>query len=151
MVMDTGKNVPRAKLESKFSTAHYVEQICAVGDDRPFISAVVVPKFETLLALMQKQGITFDESQIVYEGEGVERVCVKVGDDFVSHEEIRKLIDQDIAEANEQLEEYEKIKKYHISNRRFLEDLDEVTPTLKNKYRNIIKNFSEEIEAIYDK
>jgi long-chain acyl-CoA synthetase len=49
------------------------------------------------------------------------------------------------------LEEYEKIKKYHISNRRFLEDLDEVTPTLKNKYRNIIKNFSEEIEAIYDK
>ena len=81
----------------------------------------------------------------------MERVCVKVGDDFVSHEEIRKLIDQDIAEANEQLEEYEKIKKYHISNRRFLEDLDEVTPTLKNKYRNIIKNFSEEIEAIYDK
>ncbi|MGB4017981.1 MAG: long-chain fatty acid--CoA ligase [Syntrophomonadaceae bacterium] len=151
MVMDTGKNVPRAKLESKFSTAHYVEQICAVGDDRPFISAVVVPKFETLLALMQKQGITFDESQIVYEGEGVERVCVKVGDDFVSHEEIRKLIDQDIAEANEQLEEYEKIKKYHISNRRFLEDLDEVTPTLKNKYRNIIKNFNEEIDAIYNK
>ena len=128
-----------------------MEQICAVGDDRPFISALVVPKFETLLALMQKQGITFDESQIVYEGEGVERVCVKVGDDFVSHEEIRKLIDQDIAEANEQLEEYEKIKKYHISNRRFLEDLDEVTPTLKNKYRNIIKNFNEEIDAIYDK
>lgn len=151
MVMDTGKNVPRAKLESKFSTAHYVEQICAVGDERPFISAVVVPKYESLLALMQKQGITFDESQIVYEGEGVERVCVKVGEDFTSHEEIRKLIDKDIAEANEQLEDYEKIKKYHISNRRFLEVLDEVTPTLKTKYRNIIKNFSEEIAAIYEK
>lgn len=151
MVLDTGKNVPRAKLESKFATAHYVEQVCAVGDDRPFVSAIVVPKFEALLARLQGQGITFDESQIVYEGEGVERICVQVGDDFTSHPEVRKLIDQDIAEANEQLEDYEKIKQYHISNRRFLESLDEITPTLKNKYRNIIKNFNEEIDALYTK
>ena len=151
MVLDTGKNVPRAKLESKFATAHYVEQVCAVGDDRPFVSAIVVPKFEALLARLQGQGITFDESQIVYEGEGVERICVQVGDDFTSHPEVRKLIDQDIAEANEQLEDYEKIKQYHISNRRFLESLDEITPTLKNKYRNIIKNFNEEIQALYTK
>ncbi|HQA49711.1 MAG TPA: hypothetical protein PLP71_05065, partial [Syntrophomonadaceae bacterium] len=142
---------PRAKLESKFATAHYVEQVCAVGDDRPFVSAIVVPKFEALLARLQGQGITFDESQIVYEGEGVERICVQVGDDFTSHPEVRKLIDQDIAEANEQLEDYEKIKQYHISNRRFLESLDEITPTLKNKYRNIIKNFNEEIDALYTK
>jgi long-chain acyl-CoA synthetase len=74
-----------------------------------------------------------------------------VGDDFTSHPEVRKLIDQDIAEANEQLEDYEKIKQYHISNRRFLESLDEITPTLKNKYRNIIKNFNEEIDALYTK
>ncbi|HQA07259.1 MAG TPA: long-chain fatty acid--CoA ligase [Syntrophomonadaceae bacterium] len=151
MVLDTGKNVPRAKVESKFATAHYVEQICAVGDDRPFVSAIVVPKFEQILALLKSRGINFDESQIVYEGEGVERVCVKVGEDFTSHEEVRKLIEQDIAEANKHLEDYETIKKYHISNRRFLESLDEVTPTLKIKYRNIIKNFSEEIAVIYNK
>lgn len=149
MVLDTGKNVPRAKVESKFSTAHYIEQICAVGDDRRFVSAVVVPKFEALLAKLQGQGITFDESQIVYEGAGVERLCVKVGDDFTSNEEVRRLIAEDIAEANLQLEDYEQIKKFHISNRRFLESLDEITPTLKTKYRNIIKNFSAEIDALY--
>lgn len=149
MVLDTGKNVPRAKVEGKFSTAHYIEQICAIGDDRKFVAAIVVPKFEALLAKLQAQGITFDESQIVFEGEGVERVCVKVGDDFVSNDEVRRLIAQDIEEGNRELEGYEQIKQFHISNRRFLETLDEVTPTLKTKYRIIIKNFSQEVEALY--
>lgn len=149
MVLDTGKNVPRAKVESKFATARYIEQICAVGDDRKFVSAIVVPKFDYILNLLKAKGIEFDQSKIIYEGEGVERICVKVGDDFVQHPEVIKLIEEDIAEANQELEDYERIKKFHISNRRFLESLEELTPTLKNKYRNIIKNFSKEIEEIY--
>lgn len=149
MVLDTGKNVPRAKVESKFSTAHYIEQICVVGDDRKFVTAIVVPKFDNLIPLLKQKGISFDESKIVYVGEGVERLCVQVGDDFVENEEVKKLIAEDIEIANSQLEDYERIKKYHISNRRFLETLDEITPTLKNKYRNIIKNFAAEIEELY--
>lgn len=145
MVLDTGKNVPRSKVEGRFSTAHYVEQICAVADDRKFVSAVVVPKFDNVIALLAKQGITFDESQIVK----MEGITVKVGNDFASHPEVRKLLDIDIAEANEGLEGYESIKKYHISNRAFSPDLDEVTPTLKVKYRNVIKNFATEIEELY--
>ncbi|SHG48295.1 long-chain acyl-CoA synthetase [Thermosyntropha lipolytica DSM 11003] len=149
IVLDTGKNVARAKVESKFATARYIEQICVLGDDRKFISAIVVPKFDYIMNLLKAKGIEFDQSAIVYEGEGVERICVKVGDDFVNHEEVRKLIEEDIAEANKELEDYERIKKYHISNRRFLESMEELTPTLKTKHRNIIKNFQKEIEAMY--
>lgn len=149
MVLDTGKNVPRAKVENKFSTARYIEQICVVGDDKKFVSAVVVPKFDYLIPLLKEKGISFDESQIVYVGEGVERLCVKVGNDFVENEEVKKLIAEDIENANSQLENFESIKKYHIANRRFLETLEEMTPTLKNKYRNIIKNFAAEIDELY--
>lgn len=149
MVLDTGKNVPRAKVESKFSTARYIEQICAVGDDKKFVTAIVVPKFDYLIPLLKEKGITFDESKIICVGEGVERICVQVGDDFVENEEVKKLIAEDIENANSQLEDFEQIKKYHISNRRFLETLDEITPTLKNKYRNIIKNFANEVEELY--
>ena len=149
MVLDTGKNVPRAKVENKFSTARYIEQICVVGDDAKFVTAVVVPKYEYLIQVLASEGITFDNEKIVFVGEGVERVCVSVGEDFTNHPEVRKLIDEDIANANQELEGVEQIKKYHISKRRFLETLDEVTPTLKNKYRIIIKNFQEEIAALY--
>lgn len=149
MVLDTGKNVPRAKVENKFSTSRYIEQICVVGDDRKFITAIVVPKYEVIMQVLKSKEIPFDESKVVFVGEGVERVCVQVGDDFVNNAEVRKLIDEDINESNNQLEDFEKIKKYHISNRRFLETLDEVTPTLKNKYRVIIKNFKEAIDEMY--
>lgn len=149
MVLDTGKNVPRAKVEGRFATARYVEQVCAVGDDRKYVSAIIVPKYEAILARLQREGITFDENQIVYEGEGIERVCVQVGNDFINHPQVRKLVDEDVQEANAELEGYEQIKRYHISNRRFTENNDEFTPTMKIKYRNVIKNFSQEIEELY--
>ncbi len=149
MVLDTGKNVPRAKVEGAFSTARYVEQICAVADERKFVGAVVVPKFETVIPALKSLGVEIDESKIVYFGEGAARVIVQVGDDIAESPELRTLIDQDIAEANQGLENYESIKQYVISNRRFLEALDEITPTLKNKHRNILKNFAAQIEEMY--
>lgn len=149
MVLDTGKNVPRAKVEGAFATAHYVEQICAVADERKFVGAVVVPKFETIIPALKAKGLQFDESKIVYYGEGAARMIVQVGDDIAGSAELRALIDQDIAEANQGLENYESIKKYIVSNRRFLEALEEVTPTLKNKHRVILKNFASQIEEMY--
>jgi long-chain acyl-CoA synthetase len=146
MVLDTGKNVPRAKVEGRFSTAFYAEQVCVVGDDRKFVTAVVVPKFDRVLQTLKTQGISFDESQMMK----VDGVTVKVGEDFTHHPEVRKLIDIDIAEANQGLEVHEEIKKFSISNRVFLPDMDEVTPTLKVKHRNVIKNFALEIEELYE-
>lgn len=149
MVLDTGKNVPRAKVEGAFATAHYVEQICAVADERKFVGAVVVPKFESVIPALKAAGLEFDESKIVYYGEGAARMIVQVGDDLAGSAALRDLIDQDIAEANQGLENFESIKKYIISNRRFLEALEEVTPTLKNKHRVILKNFASQIEEMY--
>ena len=145
MVLDTGKNVPRSKVEGRFSVAHYVEQVCAVADERKFVSAVIVPKFDYIISILAEKGIHFDESQMAQ----MDGITVKVGDDFANHPEVRKLIDIDVAEANEGLEKYETIKQYHISNRMFSPDLDEVTPTMKVKTRNVLKNFADEIEALY--
>lgn len=149
MVLDTGKNVPRTRVESRFSTARYIEQICAVGDNRKFVSAIVVPKFEVIIPVLKSKGIEFDENQIIYSGEGLEKVCVQVGDDFINSEEVKKLIDEDITVANDQLEDYERIKKIVLSNRKFMEEIGEITPTLKIKHRNVMKNFSNQIEEIY--
>jgi long-chain acyl-CoA synthetase len=145
MVLDTGKNVPRAKVESRFTIAHYVEAVCAVADDRKFVGAIVVPKFAAVIDQLAKEGITFDESQFVRQ----DGVIVKVGDDLVKHPAVRALIDKDIEAANKELEEYEQIKKYIISPRAFSLDLDEMTPTLKLKARNIINNFKDAVEEMY--
>ncbi|MFZ2537623.1 MAG: AMP-binding protein, partial [Oscillospiraceae bacterium] len=149
MVLDTGKNVPRAKIENSFSTSDFVEQIFAVADERKYVSAVVVPKFDFFISYFKENNISFDESKLIYEGEGAERICIQVGDDFVSNLELYKMIEEDINLVNARLETYESIKKFGILNRRFHENLNEVTPTLKLKQRNIAKNLAHFIDRLY--
>ncbi len=146
MVLDTGKNVPRAKVENRFAVSHYIEQVCAIGDERKYVTAIIVPKFDVIIKILAERRIQFDERQMVK----LDGVTVKIGIDFTTHPEVRKLIDLDIKDANEELEGYEAIKSYHICNRFFSPDLDEVTPTLKIKFRNVIKNYAREIDAIYE-
>ncbi len=149
MVLDTGKNVPRAKVENNFTTSRYIEQLCAIGDDKRFIAALVVPKFEFFIQYFKDQQIDFDESQLQFLGEEAERICVEVGQDFINHPLIRELINNEICAANENLETFEQIKHFEIVNRRFLDSMDEVTPTLKLKHRNVLKNFENLINKIY--
>jgi len=62
---------------------------------------------------------------------------------------LRTDIDTEINKANQQLEDFEKIRKYHILNRDFSEIANEVTPTLKLRREVIHKYFSVEIDQLY--
>ncbi len=145
MVLDTGKKVPREKVESRFTAANYVEQVCAVADDKKYVGAIVVPKFDRILKALAAEGITFDENQMMK----VDGMTVKVGSDFSEHPRVRALIEFDVEEANKGLEDYETVKDYLVSARVFMPDLEEMTPTLKLKFRNILKNFAADIEKLY--
>lgn len=149
MVLDTGKNVATAKVENQFSVSKWIDQVCATGDKMKFVAALVVPNFDAFVTYFKQNEVAFDESALVYTGEGTERVCIAVGDDFITNEKLIALIDEEISAANKNLEEFESIKKYKILNRKFTEDEDEVTPTLKLKRKNIYKNFGAEIDDLY--
>mgnify|MGYP002409420286 CR=1 FL=1 len=149
LVLDTGKNVPAAKVENQFSLSKYVDQVCAIGNDRPFLGALVTPNFDGFIAYFKQNGIAYNESAVQYVGEGTERICVKVGSEFVANERLRAMVDEEIQAVNKNLEDFETIKKYVIVNRRFLESEDEVTPTLKLKRRVIAQHFADEVEQIY--
>ncbi|MGE5397413.1 MAG: AMP-dependent synthetase/ligase [Chitinophagales bacterium] len=149
IVLDTGKNVPLAKVENLFSVSKWLDQICALGDDRKYVSALVVPNFDAFILYYKTNGIPFDESALGYVGEGMERTCVNVGPDFMATEQFKTLIDEEIKKANENLEDYETIKKYAVLNRKFTETTGEVTPTLKLKRKVIYNNFAAEIANLY--
>ena len=151
MVLDTGKNVPSAKIESLFSVSRYVDIVFPIADDKPYVGALVVPKYDVFIELFKKEGIPYDQSKLVFFEEGATRTCVAVGDDFIQNELLRKLVDEDIQQANKELEEYERIKKYVIVNRKFNESSGEMTPTLKVKRNVVLKNFEKEIQELYKK
>lgn len=150
IVLDTGKNVPLAKIENLFSLSKYVDQLCTYGDNCKYVSALVVPNFDAFIGYFKANQIPFDESALEYIGEEIERTCIKVGNDFIARQELQEMIAEEIRQANEKLEEYETVKKYIIISRKFMEIHDEVTPTLKLKRKVIYNTFSEEISKIYD-
>jgi len=149
MVLDTGKNIPSAKIESAFSLCNYIDMVVPIADNRKFVTALVVPDFDAVISYFADHKIPYDEKTFEFIGDGPTRICAKVGREFIEHEEFRSIIDTEIQRANAGLEEYERIIKYQIVPRRFTEQTGELTPTLKVKRQQVLKNFESEIDEMY--
>lgn len=149
MVLDTGKNVPSAKIESCFSLSRYIDTVVPVGDNRKYVAAIVIPDFDAFIEYFDANGIEYDKDAVAFADLGTAPVCVKVGEDFIRNAKLKEMVDEEIKLANFQLEEYETIKKYTIAKRRLTEQTGEVTPTLKIKRNVVMKNFEKEIKDLY--
>ncbi len=150
MVLDTGKNVPSQRIESLFSLSRYIEMVVPIGSERKFVSAIIVPNFDTCIAYFEEKGISFDKSAVEYDHNLASvPVCVKVGSDFVENPEFKKLIEREVQAVNKELESYEQIKKYHVVDYKFSEGSGELTPTLKVKRRIVLDKFKKEIDGLY--
>ena len=103
MVLDTGKNIPSAKIESLFSVSRWVDIVVPIADEKPFVSALVVPKFDAFIQLFDAEGVSYDKTALHFFGEGAARMCVTVGEDFIANEKLKKLVDEDIQAANKEL------------------------------------------------
>lgn len=150
IVMDTGKNVAPAKIESKFVNSPFIEQVVTIGNDRKFISALIVPTFDLILYMMKEKGFYFDESKLLYAEVNGINTCIEVGDDVVNNPMVKELIEGEIKRINDYLEDYETIKQYTILTRKFTEERGEMTPTLKLKNRVIFEHYKDEIEKMYE-
>lgn len=149
IVMDTGKNVAPAKIESKFVNSPFIEQVLVIGNNRRYIAALLVPSFDLLLYMMREKGFYFDASKLVYAEINGVKSCIEVGEDVVNNPMVKELIEGEVNRINEYLEDYETIKKYCILPRKFTEERGELTPTLKLKNRIIVEHYCDEIENMY--
>ena len=149
MVLDTGKNVPSAKIEAKFSLSRWIDVVMPVGDNRKFVTALVVPNFDAFIRLFDEQGVAYDKAALEFAEQDGTRTCVRAGGDFVDRPELRELIDADIQKVNAELQDFERIKKFLILTRKLTVESGEMTPTLKVKRNEVLKHFSTEIENLY--
>jgi len=150
MVLDTGKNVPSAKIEAKFSLSRFIEVVMPVGDNRKYVSALVVPNFDAFIRYFDDQGIVYDRDTLVFSDADGTRICTRVGQDFIDKPELKTIIDADIQKVNAELEEYERVKKYLVLPRKLTVEEGEMTPTMKVKRNEVIKHFKAEIESLYE-
>ncbi|MHB8157890.1 MAG: AMP-dependent synthetase/ligase [Desulfocucumaceae bacterium] len=150
IVLSTGKNVAPAKIESFFSTSSAIEQVFVIGDEKKYISALLVPNFNYFIDLFDKEKINYDRSKLVYSST-ITDLCIQVGEDFTSQPVLKEIIEREVEEANKTLEKFEAVKKYAVLSRRFTEENGEITPTLKPKKRVILENYKDIVKNLYSR
>ncbi len=129
-----GKNVAPAVLEDRLRAHPLVSQCVVVGDARPFIGALITIDQESLkswLAANKKQGASMA--------------------DLAVDPQLISVIQTAVDEANKAVSKAESIRKFRILTTDFTIAGGQLTAKLSVKRHVIAKEFSSEIEALYEK
>jgi len=127
-----GKNISPANLEAALKMIPLVGQACVIGDNRPFVSALVVLDPEVAPVWARSQGIAFETLQ-----------------DLAEDKVVQAEVERGVEEVMSQFSNAERVKKVKILGEEWLPDSDVLTPTSKLKRRGILARYAEEIEALY--
>jgi len=133
-----GKNVAPAVLEERLKSHRLVSQAMVVGDNRPFIGALVTLEPEELAAFAKERGLSGAS------GPGAVAQLAK-------EQAVLDELDKAVAHANDAVSKAESIRKIAVLDRDFDAEHDEITPTLKLKRKVVVDHFSEQIEGLYRK
>jgi long-chain acyl-CoA synthetase len=129
-----GKNIAPQELENRLKTkAPIVSQVVVIGDKRPFLTALLTLDEEKAPMWAKDQGI---------EG-GIAEIA--------NNERTLKELEGAINELNKGLAKVEGIKKFRVLERDFLQEENEITPTMKVKRKTIGEMYSDVIEDLYSK
>ncbi|HEV3473706.1 MAG TPA: long-chain fatty acid--CoA ligase [Actinomycetota bacterium] len=129
-----GKNIAPQELENKLkSKASIISQVVVIGDRRPFLTCLLTLDEEKAPAWAKEHGIEGDIAAIA------------------NHERTLKELEGAINELNKQLAKVEGIKKFRVLERDFLQEENEITPTMKVRRKTINETYADVIEDLYDK
>ncbi|NLF06105.1 MAG: AMP-binding protein, partial [Actinomycetales bacterium] len=133
IVTAAGKNVAPAVLEDRLRAHPLVSQVVVVGDQKPFIGALVTLDVEALPGWLKVHNLP--ELSVAEAG---------------AHPEVRAALDVAVERANKAVSRAESIRKYAVLTTDFTVDNDYLTPSLKVKRNLVLKDFSGEIEGLYE-
>ncbi|MCT9930132.1 AMP-dependent synthetase/ligase [Planotetraspora sp. A-T 1434] len=128
LVTAGGKNVAPAPLEDAIRAHRLISQVMVVGDDRPFIGALITLDPEALEQWKEANGrpeVSTTDPAIVAEVQS----AVDVANRMVSHAE--------------------QIKKFVILETDLTEETGHLTPSLKVKRNLVMRDFAKQIDELY--
>ncbi|MFJ8029965.1 AMP-dependent synthetase/ligase [Streptomyces sp. NPDC096032] len=133
LVTSGGKNVSPAVLEDRLRSRSPVGQCVVVGDNRPFVAALVTLDPEALAHWLAVRGLPADTP--VAELAGDERLRA----------EVQKAVDY----ANEAVSRAESVRAFAVVEGEFTEENGLLTPSLKVRRHAVTAAYAETIEALY--
>ncbi len=130
-----GKNVAPAVLEDRLRAHPLISQAMCVGDQKPFIAALITIDQEAFPGWKERNGKNADASVA----------------DLADDPDLAAEIEMAIKDANQAVSKAEAIRKFRVLPVDFTEDTGELTPTMKVKRNVVAEKFAVEIAALYDR
>jgi len=124
--LSTGKKVAPQEVENTLKRSAYVISVCTIGDNRRYMTALIVPDLKVIqrrLSLSQLPSIQSSE--------------------------VREFMRNQVQQAMEGLADFQQIKRFLLLEEPFTIENDLMTPTLKLRRKPILERYSREIEMLY--
>ncbi|MFG1983187.1 AMP-dependent synthetase/ligase [Streptomyces albidoflavus] len=128
-----GKNVAPAVIEDRIRGHALVAECMVVGDGRPFVGALVTVDEEFLVRWAAEHG----------KPAGSTAASLREDPELLA--EIQRAVD----DGNAAVSKAESVRKFRVLPSQFTEESGHITPSLKLKRGVVLKDFADEIEAIY--
>lgn len=127
-----GKYIAPQMIETRITEDKFIEQVAVIGDDRKFVSALIVPSYEALMTYAREQHIAFENIETL-----------------VGNPLIHNFIFGRIELLQSQFTSYEKIKKITLLPSPFSVENGELTNTLKLRRKVILEKYADLIDRMY--
>lgn len=127
-----GKYIAPQEIETRLGMDKHIEQVAVIGDERNYVTAIVVPSIPALEEYARKNNISFSNT-----------------DELLASEQVYKFVENRIAEKQKGMANYEMIKKYRFIKKGFTIETGELTNTLKMRRAIIMQKYKSLIDEMY--
>ena len=134
IVTASGKNVAPAQLEDQIRADAIISQVMVVGDNRPFVAALVTLDGEAIGGWLQQHGIPADTPV----------------EELAENQTVKDHVQSVIDKANQSVSKAESVRAFRIAPVDFTVESGQMTPSLKLKRNVVMEDFKDLVEEIYN-
>jgi long-chain acyl-CoA synthetase len=127
-----GQYVAPQLVEGTLGKDPFIDQIAVVADARHFVSALIVPSFESLEEYARSINLQYHSKA-----------------ELLRHSAVVEFFEARIQALQQELAKFQQVKKFTLLPRAFSVEMGEITPTMKLRRSIIEANYRDEIEGMY--
>lgn len=127
-----GKYIAPQAIETRIAVDKYIDMISAIGDERKFVSALIIPTYSALEEWAKEKGIAYSSMR-----------------ELLEMKEVNMMIAGRIELLQADLTSYEKVKKFILLPEPFTMEGGELTNTLKIRRKNVAEKYKDLIDTMY--
>lgn len=132
IITSAGKNIAPSNIENYLKESPIVGHAMALGDNQPYVVAILTLDGEIAPLVAEKLGITYTDLA-----------------DLSTRPEILAMAQESVDKANERLSRPEQVKAWELLPQEWTAESEELTPTLKLKRRVVNTKYADVVSGLY--